>query len=322
MTPIPLRPDISAALPLLGDDAEQAGGGLGERHHLVGEVDRALRRLMVAERREAGADDLLQVALARVDDVDHPLAAAEGGVLGGALDGRRPEPLLFPPAVAEVLAEQAELPELVGDVLADVGHRAVGAHDHLVGILETGELRGVGERHHPAAGVLALALELHRAGGLQQLEGDREEVERRGCRSRGSAGRSRCRAGPSSSGGGRRCGGRPGGRSRPAPPCRSRARAGWRGAAPGGPGPPRTSARPGRRDPSSGSRRAPAGRRSRRCSCARCRRSRPPRPPPGRRCRRCSSAPRPGGPGPAGSAPARRRARRCAGARCAPPCSG
>ena len=91
---------------------------------------------------EAGAHDLLQVALAGVDDVDHPLGAAEGRVLVGAARGvGLPDPLLLPEAVAEVAAEQAELPELVGDVLADVGDGAVGAHDHLVGVLEAGELR-------------------------------------------------------------------------------------------------------------------------------------------------------------------------------------
>ena len=35
----------------------------------------------------------------------------------------------------EVLAEQAELPELIGDVLADVGHRAVRAHDDLLALI-------------------------------------------------------------------------------------------------------------------------------------------------------------------------------------------
>ena len=34
-------------------------------------------------------------------------------------------------AIAEVAAQQAELPQVIGDVLADVGHGAVRAHDHL-----------------------------------------------------------------------------------------------------------------------------------------------------------------------------------------------
>ena len=33
--------------------------------------------------------------------------------------------------VVEILAQQAEFPELIRDVLADVGDRAVRAHDHL-----------------------------------------------------------------------------------------------------------------------------------------------------------------------------------------------
>ena len=95
----------------------------------------------------------------------------------GALAGGDPQFRLPPVAVGEVLAQQAELPQLIGDVLADVGHRAVGAHDHLVRILEAGELCGSLERHDPAAGVLALGFELDGAALLQELEGVTEEVE-------------------------------------------------------------------------------------------------------------------------------------------------
>ena len=189
LTPIPLRPrhleDLVLPLGLRAQEAELAGGGRRQGDHLVGEVDRALGLGGVAERLQAGADDLLEVALADVDDVEHPPGAAEQRVPLDAVAGGLPDPLLRPEAVAEVAAEQAELPELVGDVLADVGHRAVRADDHLVGVLEAGELLGLRQRHHPAAGVLPLGLEVHGAALLEAGEGLLEEVAAPGCRSRG-----------------------------------------------------------------------------------------------------------------------------------------
>src|SRR4029077_6989755 len=98
----------------LVEEAELAGGGRRQRDHLVGEVHRALGLGRVAERLQAGADDLLEVALADVDDVEHPPGAAEERMPLDAVAGGLPDPFLLPEAVAEVAAEQAELPELVG----------------------------------------------------------------------------------------------------------------------------------------------------------------------------------------------------------------
>ena len=84
-----------------------------------------------------------------------------------------PAPVLLPAGeepVAEIVArtvgvdEQAELPQLVGDVLAGVGDGAVGAHQDLVRVVHVGELGAVGQGHHPAARVLARVLEADRAG--------------------------------------------------------------------------------------------------------------------------------------------------------------
>ena len=72
-------------------------------------------------------------------------------------------------AVVEILAQQAEFPELIRDVLAHVGDRAIGAHDHLALFGEPG--------HHPAARVLAFGLEVDRLAFLQQLEGRRPELQ-------------------------------------------------------------------------------------------------------------------------------------------------
>ena len=83
--------------------------------------------------------------------------------------------IALPEAVIKVLAEQAELPELIGDVLADVSDRAVRAHDDfaVLGFLLArcvlGRGRGLrfaalakGRRgHHPAASILALFLEIY-----------------------------------------------------------------------------------------------------------------------------------------------------------------
>ena len=41
-------------------------------------------------------------------------------------------------AIAEVASQQAELPQVIGDVLADVADRAVGAHDDLRVLVGTG----------------------------------------------------------------------------------------------------------------------------------------------------------------------------------------
>ncbi len=85
-------------------------------------------------------------------------------------------------------AEQAELPELVGDVLADVGDDAVRPHDHLlaasrfVGVSPSARLVVGGacaflDPHHPAAGQLAFGLQEHRALRLQDVEGVRPELQ-------------------------------------------------------------------------------------------------------------------------------------------------
>ena len=68
----------------------------------------------------------------------------------------------------EVTAQEAELPELVRDVLADVGHRAVRPDDDLP-ILARSFLRAV-QIHHPAPVVLAVVDEMDGAGGLEPPE--------------------------------------------------------------------------------------------------------------------------------------------------------
>ena len=97
----------------------------------------------------------------------------------------------------EVLAEQPELPELVGHVLADVGHRAVGSHDDFLArldarldpslscrtvdvrgrFLDIGRSRVVVYSHDPTALEASLGLHEDRARLLEELERVRPEVE-------------------------------------------------------------------------------------------------------------------------------------------------
>ena len=177
-------------------DAERLGGGRGQRDHLVGEVDRAVGPLGEAGAPDRLLDDLLRVRLPHVDDVDdarrrspnRPSRRRVGplGVVARPVEGRHAvggDELRVAERrdvrghlVLEVDPEDAELPELVGDVLAGVGDGAVRADEDLVGVLHPLEVLRPLELHDPAAGVLPLGLELRGARGLQELERLRPEL--------------------------------------------------------------------------------------------------------------------------------------------------
>ena len=88
----------------------------------------------VPERAQARDHHLLRIRLPRIDHVEHFMRVAERGRAGivrfriGGPDfvavGMRVEA-----AVVKIAAEQAEFPEMVRDVFADVGDRAGRAHD-------------------------------------------------------------------------------------------------------------------------------------------------------------------------------------------------
>ena len=98
-------------------------------------MDGILGLLRMAKRVERLLEQRLQIHLPRVDDVERPFAASERWRARVAF-GRRRRPqrpavrLRRESAVLEIAAEETELPELVRDVLADVGHDAVRPHDH------------------------------------------------------------------------------------------------------------------------------------------------------------------------------------------------
>ena len=118
---------------------ERARGGVRERHHLVREMGRPLGLLGVAERPQRLLQQLLQIRLPDVDDVVGRRRAAERRMrrVAGRF-GRRPQHAAIRTraelAVVEIAAEQPELPELVRDVLADVGDGAVRSDDDLLAL--------------------------------------------------------------------------------------------------------------------------------------------------------------------------------------------
>ncbi len=111
----------------------QAVGGEGD--HLIGEMD-GLRGLgRKPEGPQPLDDDLLKIGLPGVDDIVDLAGLSEAG------DGRAGDVRRYPEGpvavdsewlIIEIPAEEAEFPELVGDVLPDVGDRSVGPDDDLL----------------------------------------------------------------------------------------------------------------------------------------------------------------------------------------------
>ena len=137
--------DVGLLLVLFGQlDPHLDAGARRERDHLVGESARWPRPVFEAERAQPGDHHVLQIRLARIDDVVDARAAAERRRARLRLRCRRPHlvpvRIRVPLAIVEILAQQAEFPKLIGDVLADVGHGAVRAHDDLAVFSPSSEL--------------------------------------------------------------------------------------------------------------------------------------------------------------------------------------
>src|SRR5574342_120829 len=107
-----------------------------QRHHLVGKVMRALGALRMSNGDERLLEQLLQIGLPHVDDVVDVRRAAEWRMLAHpVLTDRGPErsvSTIRKHPVLEVAPEQPELPELIRDVLADIGDHAIRTDDDLL----------------------------------------------------------------------------------------------------------------------------------------------------------------------------------------------
>src|SRR6266851_9296095 len=91
---------------------------------------------------------------------------------------RLPVGLLGEAAVPEVVTEEAELPELIGDVLAHVRHDAVGPDDDLfAGLFVLFSSPFLFDSHDPAASEPSLGLEEDGAVRLQDVEGAGPELQ-------------------------------------------------------------------------------------------------------------------------------------------------
>ena len=150
LTPSPLRPDTSTngllGCPSLVRSRARAPSRATARPSRTRSAS-TRRPAREADRRKRLLQQLLQIRLPRVDDVvdgrgapeRRRAARAAAGIDVVAHSGRHRGAL--EDAVVEVPAEQAELPELIRDVLADVGDRAVGSHDHFLARLRVGSRR-------------------------------------------------------------------------------------------------------------------------------------------------------------------------------------
>src|SRR5687767_9339449 len=100
---------------------------------------RTLSRFGMSGRDERLLQELLQIRLAHIDHVIDVRGAPKVRVIvvaarrtGGPQRAVRPRREL---PILEVTAEQAQLPELIRDVLADVGHDSVRANDYFFPLL-------------------------------------------------------------------------------------------------------------------------------------------------------------------------------------------
>ena len=175
---------------------------------------RPFRGLGMAGGHERLLQQLLKMRLPDIDDVVDVGSAAERRMVVFAVSGAGgPERAVRPickHAVVKVAAEQTELPELIGDVLADICHDAVGSHDDFLAlacflllivvasVCKRSLFEALGSspsasgpwalgpwafaslfanRHDPAPGQATLGLQIHRAACLQHVERLRPEFQ-------------------------------------------------------------------------------------------------------------------------------------------------
>src|SRR5215203_6306801 len=103
-------------------------------------MNRVIGLCVVSESAQAFSNHFLQVGLPLVDHVVHGGSAAEMRRVASGLAGcRGPEHaairLSFECAIPEIEPEQAEFPELICDVFADISDNTVGSNDDFVRVL-------------------------------------------------------------------------------------------------------------------------------------------------------------------------------------------
>src|ERR1035438_4221548 len=128
----------------------------------------AIGLLVVAECPQTGHDSILKIGLPGIDHVVDGFGASEMRTTTFWLRMRAGDVNGLPGPVIEILAKQSEFPELIGNVLADVGDGPVGSNNYfaVLGVFVRLLFEGAG-RHHPTAFVFALRFEIN---GLALLE--------------------------------------------------------------------------------------------------------------------------------------------------------
>src|SRR5438105_15588109 len=96
-----------------------------------------MRRLLgVSQRAQSFNYVVLRIRLARIDHVIDFVHAAKVRMIALAALSRDPALVTIrieiEAPISKVPAEQSTLPQMVGNVFADVSNRAVGAHNHLI----------------------------------------------------------------------------------------------------------------------------------------------------------------------------------------------
>src|ERR1700694_1373590 len=131
-----------------------------------------LRLLGVAEAANGLDHIALGIGLPGINHVINRIHAAKVGMLRLTLFSRDPYLLAIrigiEALIAKIAAQQSELPQMVGDVFAYIGDRAVGAHNYF-GVLVRSVLLlplcqfTAGPAHYPATFILALGFAVEHA---------------------------------------------------------------------------------------------------------------------------------------------------------------
>src|SRR5579862_278921 len=85
--------------------------------------------------------------------------------------------ICVPLVVVKIFSEQSELPELIGDVLADIGDSSVRPDNDLAVVLASRLVSKRRAGHHPAAFVLAFGFEIDSLALFQLLERRSPELQ-------------------------------------------------------------------------------------------------------------------------------------------------